>query len=505
MKASALRAKLREAVVAFFWRPTSGRAEAWFRVGYALVLLVEQLGLLPKLDLLFSNTGVHPATPFDFAYPIGLVRALFGVWVCAALLLLLGLRVRIAALVNLFACIYFFGLRGFAAPHGADWLLHSSAFYLALMHTDATLSLDRHFGWAPERRVRVWPRRLAQINLVSVYFSAGLAKLPDDGWVSGRAFGDALRHPLLAHFHSDVVGSQRALLSLVDWGVIGWELVFPVLIAVRRLRAFGLLSALVFNLCVFLSLRIGFFTLIASVGLLLFIDDPPFEPAPRDKVSVPNRLPWPLVFAVLHTSLLAVVMTGNVLLGLRMPGPGRVLTELPLVSTYTRRVAGFAYYDVFNSGFLMNPVRFIYYEASHPDGEPAGIEPFDETGAFHPPLAYFTEVREGLLSIRLATFPAPSSVWKAYFRYLVDKYRRQYSWQCPSEIRVYRIASPLDRFGSDPARLDVPKQPLVNATLRCVGREIDLTLSAPTSAAGANPRSHEPPARTRGLNSRAAR
>ena len=485
MEQSAPRAKLRDAFDDFFFKRSTGRAEACFRVGYASVLFIEQLGLSKKLELLFSNAGVHPGTPLDFLYPVWLVKGLFWLWVSAALLLGLGVRTRVAAVSNLVLCIYFFGLRGFAAPHAADWLLHSSAFYLALMSSDARLSVDRRFGWASDLPRSVWALRLAQINWVSVYFTAGLAKLADEAWTTGHAFLDTLRHPLLTHFYPTFAVRVPGLMKAFDWLIIAWELAFPILIATRRLRALALLSALVFNVAIFLTLRIGMFTVLASVGLLLFLDDAPLKkvtlPGEGATLVQPGHLApgrWVKAFVLAHTSLLMVVSVGHVLLGLRATRLGRVLAGLPIVSYYTRGIAGFAYYDVWNSQFFFKPVRLIYYEATSPDGEPAPIEPFDAGGAFDPGLRYYTEEREGLLSIRLASTPIPLGAWRGYIRYLVDKYRSGHAWPCPTQIRIYRIAAELDRFGSEPTRLGVPKQPLVQATLRCAGREIDMVLSA---------------------------
>lgn len=449
-------------------------------MGYACVLLLEQFELSRKLELLFSNQGVHPRTPLDAAYSLGAVQVAFGVWVGAALFLALGVRVRAAGVVNLLALVYFFGLRGFAAPHAADWLLHASGFYLAFMHSDARLSVDRRFRWAAPARPVAWPKRLAQLNLVSVYFSAGLAKLADESWVAGRAFADTLKHPLLTHFTPGLAFTSPRLMSVADWAIVVWELGFPVLLAVRRLRTWGLLSALVFNLGVWFTLRVGLFTVMATVSLLLFVDDPPFRAASdaergaataREAESdVTRRV---RVFVVGHLSALALVFTGYLFMALGLPALGRALAGLPIVSAYTRGVAGFAYYDVWNSRFFLEPVRLIYYEATSPDGKSAPLEPFDAAGAFHPGWHYFTEAREGLLSVRLALAPVEPRVWAAYTVYLVHKYRRDYAWPCPAELRIYRIAAPLAAFGDRPKDLRVPRQLLVTASPHCAGPAID--------------------------------
>jgi hypothetical protein len=228
---------------------------------------------------------------------------------------------------------------------------------------------------------------------------------------------------------------------------------------------------------VFFSLRIGLFTIFASVHLLLFLDDAPFSKSNQARADAPIQQNVAVRgFVPLHLVLIGLASLGHVALGLRQPLAARVLLN-PLVMAYTRTLTGFAYYDVWNSRFMLNPVRFIYYEARHPNGEPAALEPFDEKGGFSPPLSYFTEVREGVLSMKLASMPAPPAVWQAYVRYLLHKYRQQYQWLCPAELRVYRIAAPMRAFGEDPRRLGVPKRLILTATPRCQGDRVELILT----------------------------
>lgn len=513
MARSSLVSAVSQTLARHFFAESPGRAEAWFRVGYACLVFIEQLELASKLELLFANTGVHPSSPFDAAYSPVVITVLFWLWMAAVALLALGVRVRASAVLNWMLCVYFFGLRGYAAPHAADWMVHSLAFYLMFMRSDTRLSLDRRFSWVPEHRVLAWPKRLAQINVASVYFTAGLAKLADDYWVNGHAFSESLRHPFVTRFTAELAFDHPRWFTVVDYLVVGWELALPVLLLLRRTRRWALLSAFAFNGLVLFSLRIGLFTLLASVGLLLFIDDVSWRQKPneaRRSERAPGGASWAArVFVPLHLVAVATASLGHLALGLRQPALGRALLELPVLSLHTRTLAGLAYFDVWNSRFLLDPVRLITYEVIHPTGEPGALEPFDERGGFSPGLAYFNEVREGILSIRLASNPAPPRVWQAYVRYLVRKYRRQYAWPCPAELRIYRIAQPLVRFGRNPSRLDVPKTLLLTAHPSCGPQGIEpgilfggpaLKASKPAAKVGG-----EGQVNTTGLNSRAGR
>lgn len=466
-----------------FWlAPSPGRAESLFRVAYAAVLLPELLGLGSKLDLLFSTAGMHPATALDAAYSPELVRAVHGLWLAAGLCLLVGLRVRIAAAVNLACASYFFGLRGAVAPHAADWLLQSMAFYLLLMKCDRCFSVERALGWRREfRPAAVWPKRLAQLNVLFVYFTAGISKLGDPHWMAGLAFRDTLRHPLLPHHHLGGVIEQVGLLTFANYAVIVWEIAFPLLMVPRWLRPWALLSALAFLLSIDLTLRVGWFTAFASASLLLFVDDLPWW-RPRPLVASPGapRLRW-LVhgFLVWHLVLFGTSQAGYALLALGQREAARRVLGFPPVHLYTTLVARTAYFNVWPSGLFLSPVRLLVYQAREADGSLSPVPPFDAEGGFAPSLRFYREAREGLLAFRLATAGASRQGWEAYVRQILRRYQEVYGDRCPAEIRIDRIVAPLDAFGDRPQRLAVPRSPVLTAHLRCDAGEVGVRLSFP--------------------------
>lgn len=456
----------------FWFAASPGRAEALFRVGYAAVLLLELSGIAGKLDLLFSTAGMHPATPLDAAYTPVAVRAVHALWVVVAACLLVGLRVRVASLLNLGCVVYFFGLRGAVAPHAADWIAHSMAFYLVLMRSDTRLCVERTLGWRRDASPGpVWPKRLAQLNAALVYFTAGVSKLGDPRWMDGRAFGESLSHPLLTHFYPGWLVAHGGLLVFIDYAVIVWELTFPLLLVPRWLRPFALLSALAFQLTIDASLRVGWFTVFASANLLIFADDLPFwRPAAPGAAPRRSRL-RPLVhaFLALHLALVGAAQVGYVLRGFGARAAAHAVLYWPPLRLYTRLLARTAYFDVWPSAFFLDPVRFLYYEASHPGGALAALPPFDARGRFDPPKRYWKETREGLLNMRLASAGATPAGWQAFVRHLVSRYREAHGRPCPEEIRVYRVVAPLEAFAGHPKDLDVPKRPVLTAEIHCTG------------------------------------
>jgi len=220
--------KLRTLWDRFFSLPSSGRGEALFRVGYAVLLGFELFGLHTDLDLYFVTGGAHPTTALEGLYGRTVVHVLHGAWCLVASILLIGVWPRVVAVVNLLLAIYFFGLRGAAAPHGADWMIHSMAFCLVFMRSDRWLSVRNPWKMPNETgAVPGWPLRVAQLYYAGLYFTAGVAKLPDPAWLSGTAFSNVLQNPLLTRFdwlRSEHEGIFHCAIKVGDRVTTGQEL-----------------------------------------------------------------------------------------------------------------------------------------------------------------------------------------------------------------------------------------------------------------------------------------
>jgi hypothetical protein len=166
-------------------------ALAAVRICVALVVLWDmattaQLGLTEALWAPVEEGGIGPAS---YARPISIVYEWFGAsatlaWllfavVCAsAALLLLGLFTRTSALVLVLAYAQL-ALLSPAADRGIDALLRNVLMLIACSGAGATLSLDArlfHGSFARDIEVTAWPRYLIVLQLVVLYFWAGMLK-----------------------------------------------------------------------------------------------------------------------------------------------------------------------------------------------------------------------------------------------------------------------------------------------------------------------------------------
>ncbi|MBX3250969.1 MAG: HTTM domain-containing protein [Myxococcales bacterium] len=179
-------------------RPTS---LALVRLGVGLVLFADfaQVAHLGVVDVLWGPSsegglGVAntlPGTPVLahawFGASLATARGLHALALVSSLTLALGLFSRTSALALFFASTQLAAILPFA-DRGIDMLLRNVLLLLACSGAGAALSLDawrRHRALLPDVTVTAWPRRFLVLQLVWVYFSAGLHKSQLTWWPAG--------------------------------------------------------------------------------------------------------------------------------------------------------------------------------------------------------------------------------------------------------------------------------------------------------------------------------
>lgn len=166
---------------------------ALLRVGFAAILLGDQLHIL-LLDLVPTLFGAAQAggladpltaKPIPEIYRVlpptsATAWGLYLTWTGATLLWGLGLFTRLSGLVMLLAYAQFAMVLP-AADRGIDMLVRNVVLVLLFSQSHATLSLDawRRTGtWRGDGQpVPAWPRHLLILQLVVVYFTAGIQKV----------------------------------------------------------------------------------------------------------------------------------------------------------------------------------------------------------------------------------------------------------------------------------------------------------------------------------------
>jgi uncharacterized membrane protein YphA (DoxX/SURF4 family) len=274
-----------EAWERFWFEPVETSIYALFRIAFAVVMLGWSLSLSPGLYSWFSNDGILPEQP-DYANDVrwGLlgifesdiaVTLVYFLLFIAGLALLVGFRTRLAALV-VFVCMASFTQRNPFVLNSGDQLLQVLAFYLVLMPSGVSLSVDRmlkrgeEFWEFPTRPI--WPLRLVQIQVSILYISAVWAKVRGATWNDGTAVAYAFRIDDIARFPvPDFITDSLLIVNLLTFGTLATELALGILVWNRVLRPWVLLAGVGLHLGIDYAVRVGFFSYAVFVAYLAFL------------------------------------------------------------------------------------------------------------------------------------------------------------------------------------------------------------------------------------------
>ncbi len=308
-----------------FWsRPVAPEPMAAFRITIALILLIDLcLTLAPNAEAWFGPLGVFepgdvrmwqdqdslnkdavlPGIPRSLEQLPRTRWSLLGpdaemshVWLHLGALglcggfLLAGLFSRLAAL-GAWALLLSLHMRNPNIPNAGDVLLRIALFYLALMPAGAVWSVGgivrRRLGWTARQAVAPWAMRLAQIQIVVLYFFSGIEKhAPIGPWLAALFAGDKL--PRVGDWNdgSAVAWALRdVLITRVDWFIwipweifvpftyltLTWEIMFPLLVLFGITRRWALAIGYAVHMGIFLTMEVNHFSFTTLAFYLLLI------------------------------------------------------------------------------------------------------------------------------------------------------------------------------------------------------------------------------------------
>ena len=454
----------------FFFSTSTGRSEALFRIGYSIVLLVDLLCQAGKWELLYSNRGLPVGTLIDWLYAPSVVNTLYFAWITVLLLLAIGALTRWTSILNYALLCYFFMLRGVFVGHGADWVFHSMGFYLMFMTSDRCFSLWNR--WFPGQRQQhwgdtesTWPLRLAQINFVFIYFSAGVAKLFDPVWLDGSALELTLSHPFLVYPTAVYLGSSSLFLAFLTYITTLWQLAFPLALFGRLLRVFFVVSALAFHVLITLTMRVGWFSEIMIASALLFWDDFAFyfgsgrENEGQHEKTLPETVSTAATVRTFTrffiTAYLVLFAVTQIYFISKLAGSPLTLLERP--AEFAAKITGNRPYDLVPSKYLRS-VRFVVSEIVDREGRTGLLYPFTASGELDFGLSDLKEIRLGLARVRLASGRASPVIWTNFINQVMLPEVHSGDWQYPVEINIYRINVPIGQVARPFNVREVPRQ-----------------------------------------------
>lgn len=260
---------------------------ALLRIAGAIVALLD---LRSTWDVASLVWGTSPG--------LAVVDAAYTAWAIVLVLLLVGYRTTLMAVVN-FAMVWLL-VQGIppAFEYHLDYYLHAWAFYLLLMQSGRALSIDSlRARWRarlrgappPDRTVARWPVTLFMVQLALDYFDAGWFKWNDhEMWRSGLG----LYWPMVVRYGSTGFGrflldSGPVILGL-GYTAFFWELTFPLLMLWRPLRVIAIGFGVIFHVGIVLCLPIHWFGELMIALYAVFV---PWSWVQRRATALLARLP----------------------------------------------------------------------------------------------------------------------------------------------------------------------------------------------------------------------
>ncbi len=266
-------------VTRFLFAVESPRPRALMRIGLAAVLLWEFGWKWPFTVELYSAAGNVTAFP---GFPEIVLSASTTVMLHALMLVslvavLIGWWTRINLILSATLVL------GFAFQDAISTLTKYTVIgshlliLLALTQSGAAWSVD---AWLRRRYSSavplspVWPRRLMQLLVCSVYWGAAVTKIR----LPSFATGDLLEFSLL----DDAYGGTYLghwLATHPEWLIVGslltvfYEVLFPVLVWIPRMRRVMLCCGILFHSTLWMTMHLEVFSPLMIIALIAFVDE----------------------------------------------------------------------------------------------------------------------------------------------------------------------------------------------------------------------------------------
>lgn len=273
---------------------TQGAASlAVLRIAFAAILLYD-------IGLTYSHKELLlDAVPFAIPsrFPVG--PALL-IWLGAALCLLVGLRTRVAAVVNYVFSVLFIG---FAAPrYGFDghWdvlILHLGWFFIVLP-VGRALSLDAAISWLTRSTNQpVNPAKVGGLGelmvivlIAGMYLDSCAYKLCSPMYLRGLGLWGPASLPFALHGAPGGLLDNHALMIVMGYFALIYELSFVVLVWLRRWRLLLVAVGVCFHLTIVAFFPIWSFSLMMSALYLALVPPAVYEQLLRR--CLPRAVPW---------------------------------------------------------------------------------------------------------------------------------------------------------------------------------------------------------------------
>jgi hypothetical protein len=263
----------------FFLAPSTAEPLAFFRIGIALLGLVQGGWLAGNIALLYGPEGLVPwsissgiVDPYlpqlSWLRPLAAVTGvaadswvyiLMCTYLASLTALLFGKYTRYAAFVA-WALQFTFINTGFMGAYGVETFMHIALFYCIIMPVGAVFSWDtmsRHTRPA-ENEWNTLSIRVLQLHLCLVYVASGAEKAMGIQWWNGEAIWQTMMQGQFARFDMRWMASYPLLAKVIGWSTLLLETGYPFFIWWRRSRPYGYLAIVLLHtgIAIFMGLQL---------------------------------------------------------------------------------------------------------------------------------------------------------------------------------------------------------------------------------------------------------
>ena len=263
----------------FWFSPTDPRIYAVLRIAFGALGLIVLAGLMPSSEY-WSCTGLVASrfgrlcegAPGGMSAWIG--PAILAGAAAAFAAMLAGVLTRLstaAAFVALLAIA-----RWNALPlSSAHQVFRALLFCLIWADCGQVLSVDawwrrRHSG-EPAQDAPVWPLRLFQVQIATIYLVTAIWKLCNASWQDGSALHYVLENAQFHRFPALAAPAFDAWTTMATYGTLAWELGFAAMICFPRTRRVALAVGVAAHLAMWALLEVGTFSGVMLASYLSFL------------------------------------------------------------------------------------------------------------------------------------------------------------------------------------------------------------------------------------------
>ncbi len=250
-------------------------------------------GVLPRAALVNGFVRLYRFSLFDMWGDPFLCGLLYTAGVVCAVLFVAGYRTR---LFNILTWVFVVSLheRNIVILDGGDTVVRCMLFWMMFADCGQIYSVDAWLGRVRPRAVPVTPLRVAQIQVILIYICAAASKtgpwwrdgtalyhsLQLSDWARASTAGWVIDHPRIAVLLSRAtIPAEAAFLPLT---------MFPLSLTGRHrrtkelLRLAGIAAVVGLHAGIFITMRVGLFSLLMPACMILFIY-PSWIPAALDR------------------------------------------------------------------------------------------------------------------------------------------------------------------------------------------------------------------------------